>query len=290
MTAYQPSIDTKLTQLSVAIKEIKTHNSKVQGDFGDLLAAHLRQSMEEQGIVLDRPEPYNTEANAQEMLHSHRANFSKIGIGLNKQDNSEIVFYFEDMDKLSRFVNQIPKQSTESKPLLQLVAKGLEAQVVSLSDIEDSEYLRNVIGDMDYLYRSLQSRGLSKELERSNRLLSAAESGYLNEQLIVDSSKVLSNGFGPSKWHTDSSTKDLYRRWSEALDVLSSVRRNPKAEALTDKVISAIGQGLESFAKDIKSWESSRFPYQNGNLKDYQGVYRLIKFDFEQKLKDWQCF
>jgi hypothetical protein len=293
MAAFQPLINDRLTQLATGITEIQDHNDKTRGNPFALIINSISQNIKHEHTdgsrLSSKPEVYNIEANAQEILHSHSPVFSKIGIGINKHDSGSIVYYLEDVQKVTRFINQIPNESTVAEPVLKLVAKGLETQICALVNIEESEHREDALGDLEYLYRTLRSRGLDKELKRSNNLLNAAEGDYLSEQLKVDDSRILDSGFGPKDWHKDSTAPRLYEKWNEALAVLTDIHDNPKGDSLKMRVIFALGIGLESFEASLKTWSEGRFPYANGDLKDYVGVYRLIKGEFRQKLENWQC-
>lgn len=293
MTQFQPLINDKLAQLNLAMEEITQHNSNVAGRMGGLLdalqsALKLEDSNRPISSLPSSVREYDISANVQEMLHSHRTNFEKIGIGLNKVDSGEIVYFAKDLSKLTNFVRQIPKSSEVAQPVLSLVARGLEVEFAGLACIQDAEQMQDCRRELDNLHSALSSKGLTKEIERSAILSIAAANGYLNEQLVVDHSRLLKADFPPHKWHTDANPKNLFEKWSAALETLTLVQDNPAAADLTDKLVYTLGTALEAFDGDLKAWSKGSFPYSQQKLGDYQGVYKLIKGDFDQKMKEWQ--
>jgi len=173
-----------------------------------------------------------------------------------------------DGKKFTAYLHSLREVTGSQAKGLAKVSEILALQLTKGYDLTNSEderllelaaSLKNITSE----YRRIA--GINPTLEASAMLLedvySAVKDGCLREYILAKDEKLLlpigREGFGPSRWHTDSSEEMYIKRWNEALEALSTINQNPKAKGLYEKARRNLLACLEYAEKDMAQQKSS---------------------------------
>lgn len=146
------------------------------------------------------------------------------------------------------------------------VADVLTLQLTGGYDLEnpDDERLINLVVSLkgivtEYARLAEVAPALKESAVKLEETYASVKGGYLKELIAVQEAMLLEplgKGFGPSQWHTDSTEDGYITMWNDALEILSRIKRNPKATALHDTVRAHLLASLEYAWEDMKARKS----------------------------------
>lgn len=209
------------------------------------------------------------------VMLSSEGRFAPEEIRINISDREKFLQYLRELD---------PQTLTESQ------AQSLVAVFESLTDQLKKEY--NVDNPEDDRMIELLA-GLGEILDQAERIdaegklgishateslrtyYTALQSGHLREYSMVERAGLLKEvgekSFGPSRWHIDSSPEGYERRWKEALGILQSIKKNPRAAEFFTKV----KDHLETCAKYALDELATKIG-QGEHSKHYRDLMRIL--------------
>lgn len=175
---------------------------------------------------------------------------------INLADRKQFLAYLAALDS---------KEITDSqtKGLIE-VGKSLISQLYAEYEIDRADNRTiELFGSLDNIiqqYKRLDpvgERGLFKSLENLIPFAEAAKGKYLREYVLIQRSNLLleigGNNFGPSRWHIDTTEERYEQYWNNALDVLSTVGKNPNTTELFNKLRDHLIASIEYAKQDLES-------------------------------------
>jgi len=133
----------------------------------------------------------------------------------------------------------------------QVENRALKPNLESLSDVfsrqifdqynltEPSDEALQLFGGLEKIVAQYKRLGMEQAITRLEIYLTHAKQGDLKEYIAIEQRGLLSEpgkSFGPADWQKDTSPESLEGKWEEALRILDVVKKNPKANALYERL------------------------------------------------------
>ena len=159
-----------------------------------------------------------------------------------------------------------PEQITEDgiQKDLKNIAESLAKQVLDEYDLlAPGDEAMQLFGGMEKIIEEYKRMGMGKSVEELENYLNHGKIGDLREYVTITRKGYLSppgKSFGPADWQSDSTPEKLEERWNEALDILLSTLKNPKAIELSKQMYQHLISCVDVALKDTRdlnplNWE-----------------------------------
>ncbi len=122
-----------------------------------------------------------------------------------------------------------------------------------------SDEALNLLASMGSIVQEFDRLGLQEQVNTLRSYLEKARAGYLREDLLVQRAHIMPReGWGPSMWHADCTAESLKRLWDKAIRVLEEVQKNPRANALAEKLhshlLDSVGKSMQDLSQKPDSY------------------------------------
>ncbi len=266
--------------LSVVAKEIEQYNQHF--GMGRMMSRAILQGIraesEEETGLSEEGQKEGQKAFVDRVNKTYGIYLEKSGVSLETVDGSSAVFMNNeqiDTSKLrinladhNRFLEYVSALDSETISASQ--TEGLKTVLNSLTEQLKEEYdvekldprAVELIGGLEQIITGCQrldpnnEKGLADESKKLAVYMEAAKGGYIKEYILTGRTSALAKvgeGFGPSTWQIDSNEESYQRSWNRVLDLLTMVKKNPRAAILVFEITENLRQSAEYARKDINT-------------------------------------
>ncbi len=210
-----------------------------------------------------------------ERMFTSKATFAAAEVRINISDREKFLLYLQELD---------PKKITEGQARsLAAVFESLTKQLKKEYQVDNPEDNRMIelLAGLDKILGEVERidpQGQLGIFEASKSLRTyheALEEGHLKEYVLAERAGLLievgENRFGPSRWHIDSSPEYYQKRWEQALSVVQTVKKNPRAgeffAKLKDLLERSAKYALDDLAKKLQ---------ENDNVKYHRPLMKIL--------------
>jgi hypothetical protein len=295
--------------LTLVTQEIEQYNQ--QFGMGRMMSRAILQGIhsesEERADLSEEGQKESQKTFLERINKTYGIYLEKSGVSLESVGGSSAVFMNNEQIETSllrinladrnRFLEYISALDPKTVSLSQI--EGLKIVLSSLTEQLKKEYdvekldprAVELIGGLEQIITGCQrldpnnEKGLADESKKLAMYMEAAKGGYIKEYILTGRTSALAKvgeGFGPSTWQIDSNEESYQRSWNRALDLLTTVKKNPRAAILVFEITENLRQSAEFARKDINTlaeknpqfWTESR---KENYLKILEGALAKLK-------------
>lgn len=267
MPYQELSIPHKMTLIADAVNAIHQHNNDIS--------------------EIPRLCNNSTGRAAQDIIQFHRISFEQVGFGLSVNRVGSIGILLIEPKEAHTFLMQVDGTKSEYQQTLGELANSVERSVNWISSSLKGDSLESWVMSLDDVVTRFEHMGLIDHVKGARKLIDAARCGYLQEQLLVDSTGILKPQLKIQEWHINNRPKPLYDRWMMAIDVLADISTNPTAKPLARELCEVFESSLRKFESDLEAWQVTGPPHPDSSWGQYSGVARLVRGDFEETVESF---
>lgn len=303
-----------LGNLEAVFSNVQSHNAEFS--FGAMLAKGIlstHDKKDQKSSTFSSTLSYESDrskALGETLGIIHADSFAPIGISLNAvsdtgvriltQDEeieaTQVMLGIQNTDNFLSFLKSLEtlnKEELSERTVSSLVGKvgyDLFIQIYQhYNNITKNENVVPLTQRLDAIVAEYRKLGIKAQDEgKPDRLgdlevySQYAKQGVLQEYITTDRRSLLvkpdEKGFGPAQWQGDTTPSGLQERWEQAVQTLSDLKSNPRANDLYSQVKSNLQLCLRIARRDIESTVDTG----NHNNDDKSEVLRII----EERLKN----
>lgn len=208
---------------------------------------------------------------AQTILPEQTAGIVRFQIADGGKFSNFLLNVYAPSDELQKSVNNVITDVVgEAK---QLINDGTDNQVV----LETLVYTPGVLNGLKHI-------GLETEQTKAlQQLHEHAQTGDVKEYVAADTMQLLAppekQHYGPAEWQIDSTNEILAERWSNALELIRTIKANPKAHKLFKTVIDSTRVSLVTAQANWKEIKSEYLAAGNGS--DYDAIFESVGLELD---------
>ncbi len=200
-----------------------------------------------------REEGVNQQISAINLFYQNQQILGQIGLTLEPVSGKKATLFMEDAsvgageirlnitdgEKFTSFLSVLSPDQVKNANLsgdLKKLAEVFVSQITDQYNLSDpSDEALQLFGRMAGIIGQYKRLGLGDSIEKMEIYLTYMKQGNLREYLAIEKEDLFKgpdDGWGPAKWQTDATPKRLREYWGGAMDILESMKTNPKAENL----------------------------------------------------------
>jgi hypothetical protein len=151
------------------------------------------------------------------------------------------------------------------------IASGADEQTV----LETLAYGKGIVAGLEHI-------GLTESpvTDKLRSLYEHAQQGDVKEYVQADTIGLLKapgeQGFGPTKWHRDTTAEGLTARWGQVLDVITAAKANPSAKDLYLQLVQAAQSSLDYAKSDWDSAKAEGYAGDEYYGKGFEEVFETV--------------